>query len=341
MKHYFLYRWLLAFGFLLSITFLSLNGNVRNILFQSSISSSSSITKTVEEKSPEEKEGFVFPDVIYGHVHISKTAGSTINEDFANKFERVCGNKGASYNQYMFETIKTNRMRAAKTNRMRAEKTNRIKMLAESRKGGRRTRERREGIFPGINRTKEMVSVIGLEDCDYVSFEVEWDFWPRTFRHGKLHNIPVELHVPCRDPVDHILSQCNHKGYVTDTELKIDCDGTDEDFYKSIRRCYNGLVRFHFNLTKNFDVKCVDFKKQFTTYFDYMADKLQPRRLVYPHVMKFHHLLPRNKTAECIWDRPDLMEKAKQYLLDNVSYYQFCDTCIGSDDDITHINEEK
>lgn len=34
---------------------------------------------------------------IYGFVHIPKTAGSNINGELALSFERVCGNKGYSY----------------------------------------------------------------------------------------------------------------------------------------------------------------------------------------------------------------------------------------------------
>jgi hypothetical protein len=40
--------------------------------------------------------------VVYGHVHLGKTAGTTINGELALHFERVCGNKGYSYDAYQF-----------------------------------------------------------------------------------------------------------------------------------------------------------------------------------------------------------------------------------------------
>ena len=34
---------------------------------------------------------------MYGHVHVAKTGGSSLNSLFAYTFQRVCGNKGHSY----------------------------------------------------------------------------------------------------------------------------------------------------------------------------------------------------------------------------------------------------
>lgn len=34
---------------------------------------------------------------LYGHVHMAKTGGTSINGILANKFERVCGHKGESH----------------------------------------------------------------------------------------------------------------------------------------------------------------------------------------------------------------------------------------------------
>ena len=44
---------------------------------------------------------YQYPSVIYGHIHMAKTGGtSLVNGVLANKFERVCGHKGFSYNAY-------------------------------------------------------------------------------------------------------------------------------------------------------------------------------------------------------------------------------------------------
>ena len=39
-------------------------------------------------------------NVVYGHIHMAKTAGSTINGRLSLDFERVCGNKGYSFDSY-------------------------------------------------------------------------------------------------------------------------------------------------------------------------------------------------------------------------------------------------
>jgi hypothetical protein len=41
--------------------------------------------------------GIHLPPMIFGHVHMAKTAGTEINGQLAQRFERVCGNKGNSY----------------------------------------------------------------------------------------------------------------------------------------------------------------------------------------------------------------------------------------------------
>jgi len=37
------------------------------------------------------------PPVIYGHVHMAKTGGTSLNGELALRFERVCGHKGYSF----------------------------------------------------------------------------------------------------------------------------------------------------------------------------------------------------------------------------------------------------
>jgi hypothetical protein len=44
--------------------------------------------------------GWVRPEVVYGMVHMAKTSGTEINGELAMRFERVCGNKGYSYDFY-------------------------------------------------------------------------------------------------------------------------------------------------------------------------------------------------------------------------------------------------
>ena len=48
---------------------------------------------------------------------------------------------------------------------------------------------------------------------------------------------------------------------------------------------------------------------------------------------------PRDKESECIWKRPDLIQKTRNWLIDNVDYYRFCDKCLGSDNEIGNNKE--
>lgn len=126
------------------------------------------------------------------------------------------------------------------------------------------------------------------------------------------------------------MSQCNHLHRV------IDCDAdNDQDFYDSIENCYLYLGRYSHKLRDHFDVKCFDFHKEFTTYVDLMANILHERRFVSEPFVKRETNRKQNKELECIWGRQDLIEKARKYLLENIEYYQFCDECIGGENDLT------
>jgi hypothetical protein len=187
---------------------------------------------------------------------------------------------------------------------------------------------------------RHMVDQIGFADCDYISVERSYQFWNDTFPSGKFHDVPIELHVPCRDPVDHILSSCNWK------IVKLECHNiTDEELFQVIdEACPVAPDRYNHLLSRNFDIKCFDFHKQFTTYLDYMSRILQPRSFESTPFLYLEDPRDyRNRTNECIWGREDLMQKMKKHLLNNNNsmhhqYYQFCDLCIGSEQDLTQLN---
>ena len=142
--------------------------------------------------------------------------------------------------------------------------------------------------------------------------------------------------MPCRDPVDHLISQCNFRGVQF-----INCDASsDEEFLESVRDCVtlpSGVFlkkRFSFKYHGAFNLKCYDFKKQFTEYLEYMSSKLQKRRFESSPYIRREANKPRDKENDCIWYRPNLMKKARRYLLENFEYYQFCNTCLGSENDL-------
>ena len=46
----------------------------------------------------------------------------------------------------------------------------------------------------------------------------------------------------------------------------------------------------------------------------------------------------RDKTKECIWKHPLLMNKVKMHVVKNYDYFKYCDECIGTASDITSEN---
>ena len=61
-----------------------------------------------------------------------------------------------------------------------------------------------------------------------------------------------------------------------------------------------------------------------------MKGFLEERRIETDHYVNMASNLPRDKSTECIWDKPKLLEKTNAWLLENIPYYKFCDECLGS-----------
>lgn len=61
-----------------------------------------SILQYLQEASSDDEysEGYIPSTVLFGHVHMAKTGGTSLNGILANRFERVCGHKGSSYDAY-------------------------------------------------------------------------------------------------------------------------------------------------------------------------------------------------------------------------------------------------
>lgn len=213
--------------------------------------------------------GFIRPPSLYGHIHLGLTGGSELNGLFATKYERVCGHKGYSYDYFKHNT-----------------KVSKVGSEME-------IKDSFSKIYPRYNRGRVPPSImneIGYEDCDYISLETDWQTWPKLFGHW---DQPVELHLPCRDPIDHLMSYCNHEKHTFDCE--------SEDLIKEMKKCHvyswNG-ARFSNLLLNNMTVKCYDFPNQFTKYVDRMDKLLQQRRVKIPYSRRN---TPRNHSKECIW----------------------------------------
>jgi len=256
---------------------------------------------------------FFVPLKIYGKVYIEETGGENMNGIFANKFERVCGHKGYSYNYFQLNE----RARAGSVSKNDDEVSLGFNSAGAQSKAG-----------------YIIMDEIGYENCDYISQDGGWKFWTQHFKDEKLRGTPLELHIPCRDPIDHLMSSCNF------LSKSIPCDApTDELLYKSIEQCTLFQDQFHFNLTKQFEVKCYDFKLQFSNYTRYMSNNLQHKRFEsLPYFSRDSNKV-RNKKNECIWKSPGIEEKVREYLITKYDYYMFCDLCIGGENDILHMQQ--
>lgn len=235
-------------------------------------------------------------NLVYGHIHIAKTGGTELNGLLASRYERICGNKGYSYDFYAVN-------------------------LANSH------HERKKQKIRGKISYEEM-SEIGYEDCDYISQEAEWTFW-KMFEKW---DVPLELHVPCRDPVDHLMSQCNFR------KKEYSCDAPISLMVKECLLYISGdseWNRFSYGikLIKNTSLKCFDFKLSFTKYLEYMDGLLQKKRLSNEYVSRKTNR-PRNRTSECIWSNAERKQELEEFLIREVDYYRFCSNCLGSTDDL-------
>ncbi len=245
---------------------------------------------------------FRHSDIIYGHIHMAKTGGTNLNGFLANNYERVCGNKGYSYDAYQ-----------------------------------RNERFIKDYVPHQIKKGKHQhygsVKEIGFEDCDYISYENGHKFWSYF---SNFHNMTMELHLPCRDPIDHLMSECNHRREKMERGFECRQNMTDNELEQEMEKCYIFLNRFDDKLKnyENINLKCYNFQHQFTGYIDYISTKLQPRRLVSEYVKRETNL-PRVKEEECIWKDKELQQRVREHLVEHIPYYRFCDQCIGSEDDIT------
>eukprot|EP00588_Corethron_pennatum_P031331 CAMPEP_0194319136 /NCGR_PEP_ID=MMETSP0171-20130528/15628_1 /TAXON_ID=218684 /ORGANISM="Corethron pennatum, Strain L29A3" /LENGTH=171 /DNA_ID=CAMNT_0039076247 /DNA_START=86 /DNA_END=598 /DNA_ORIENTATION=+ len=97
------------------------------------------------------------PSVTYGLLHMAKIGGTEINGQLSMHYERVCGNKGYSYD---------------------AHQTN----LRFNNSGSNTALYRSKDSMPGPRSNRGMVPFkimeeIGFENCDYVAMEVVYFQW--------------------------------------------------------------------------------------------------------------------------------------------------------------------
>jgi len=267
-------------------------------------------------------------NIIYGHLHIPKTGGTTLNGLMAARYERVCGNKG-----YTFDAYQAN-IRAFEAGKENFQE-----------KGSGKAWDYKPGV-------------LGYENCDYISNEIKWNFWHGTlqtlntalepfesiadqanppkkkaaYKEDAPPPLTMELHVPCRDPIDHMLSMANHEGTIIKRVI-FNCTGVETDdalLEREVDRAYFDLNRFNANLdSKNIKLKCFQ-SIPVEPYIEYMDQFLQTRRIPSEY---YHHKTndKRDKSKECVRNLPEkVKQKIRGILMKNHPYMKFCNECMGS-----------
>jgi len=265
-------------------------------------------------------------DVTYGFLHAAKTGGSTINKILAIRYERVCGNKGHSQNilekrRQQIILKESQSVLPEEKIPTRTEKKLRHKMIKNQ------TIVMEEN---GINKSfMYNLEEIGFHDCDYVELEAHAKIWKELF--GAWHR-PLELHVPCRDPISHLMSMCNHR------QLEFTCEPTN--FTKQVDNCVSGRNRFRFQELKhpNIHLKCFNSPNKINEYLEYMRGRLQEKEVYAPELNYPEYIPTRNAENDCIWKATkSYQEEILKYLKEESAlknYYSFCDSCLKSVNDL-------
>jgi hypothetical protein len=257
---------------------------------------------------------------IFGHLHYAKTAGTEINGELAAHFERVCGHKGYSHDAYQLH-VRQEAQLADNNNTTNNQALSTTGFVSEAQTlGGNDSISK---AFPTFNRGRVPEKIMferGFEDCDWISLESPWELWSTV-----LPDYPIELHVPCRDPIEHLMSQCNHKRKI------FDCGATN--LQKEVNGCLLGWIRFDSDLRHDahLSLKCFD-PTPIHPYLEYIGQFLERKRIETDYIHRSTNP-PRNKTNECIWQRPDMHQRVTG-VLKRLEYYRFCEECMGSENDL-------
>jgi len=274
------------------------------------------VTEKITEASEKDKANisaveWIPSPVIYGLVHMAKTGGTTINGLMAMKYERVCGNKGYSYDAYQANE----RFKKSPAESSRYNANDLISKV------GHDHMHNRGQIPPPI------VSMVGFEDCDYIAQEIWASGWQKHLKHL---NRPIELHVPCRDPIDHIMSMCNY------WHKKIDCSVSNEELRVQVDRCLAFVNRFSPDMasSRNFSMKCFSSPSKIDDYIKYMDKRLQMKEVQTEYAARATNV-QRDKKKECIWGEDDVRNRIEEILMNHPGgYFKFCKSCIGSRNDL-------
>ena len=259
---------------------------------------------------------------VYGYVHIAKVAGTNLNGALSMRFERVCGNKGYSYDAFQHnERVR----RINDTDSCTANLNDVYSNFSHTRYAAFDPSKIKPDHFSFYNRGRVIWAMdeIGFERCDFIADEAPASRWGAVATALGARGASLQLHVPCREPVDHLMSMLNHAG------KPFDCR-QDIGIVKPIT-----MDRFMNKTFQNMDVKCYNDNVTFTRYLRLMESKLQPKKIPAEYVdRKTNH--DRDRSKECIWlpQYTALRRALHDRLVERHDYFKFCSRCLGSPDDL-------
>jgi len=306
------------------------------------LSIDNAVMLSIDNRQPENDTGILSANdrkpnsVVFGHLHMMKTAGTEINGLLASRFKSVCGHKGYSYDAYQFNK----RLEINVGNHTPKENTGDLvnKHIKKHNRGrvpqkiipGHHTPQENTGDlvnkqWKNFNRGRvplDIMREIGFEDCDYISLETGWKEWSNVL---KAVGARIELHIPCREPINHLMSMCNM------FKKTFNCAGNIE---LEIRKCMILFDRFNDALTRNvkLDLKCFN-PIPIDPYIQYMGDRLQRKRKENRYIHRDTNQI-RNKDKECIWKMPDIKRKVRDILVNSYEFFHFCDICMGTEKEL-------
>lgn len=259
--------------------------------------------------------------MLYGYLYIAQTAGTEINGRLAAQYDHVCGSRGYSLDYYQYNE------------RLRNSTRNHDPMLDSISEAT---------LDPTQNRGHIPYSImqeIGFEDCDWVSLEEPWQAWSNILATlidtGK--NWTMELHVPCRDPLDHLLALCLDNGH------KLDCYA--DNLAMELQACIMSATnRFSIELEFDSKIQLMCFDSMDTDlYISHLSSRLESKRLPTDYIprgnesQRYVDLDSDSDSApwlECFKDHPTIANEIRQSLLENYEYFRWCDECLGSKHDL-------
>jgi hypothetical protein len=251
-----------------------------------------------------EAEQTVHPTIFF-HAHLAKTAGSTLNRLVARRYYGVCGHKGYSFAQ----------------------------------KYSDETHGRTDSAHPGFGLDRvhpDRMNEWGWHNCALISDEVPWQrlgniandtVWYMDGPNISSARIPqTKLLVPCRDPVDHILSQCN---FVNQNFSKLatslgNCSSV-------IDRCKVQWNRYDHRLLSYFDKVVLFQYDKLDSVIQHLDESLPKRVFDLDDSSLAFYRTNKDRVKESEIFTPQCSEgELREALLQAWSYYRLCDAFLDA-----------